>query len=784
MFVTMERIAGITLGEWLAAPRRRDDILRVLIGAGRGLAAAHAAGVLHRDFKPANVMVGEDGRVRVVDFGLARTASASSSPPSEPSPAGSAGATASEATPAPWHVPSSPQILTRPGLVMGTPGHIAPEQQRGEPADARSDQYGYAVAAFVALTGKLPYPRHLGARAARGLDEPRTPWPRTVPKTIRHIIDRGLAQRREDRYPTLALMVAALERASSPRALRSLMLAGIGSMLALAMLGVVWQKHRTAACNIEDTVLRDAWGSRQRSAVEHAFRATGRANAGESFALVAARLDAFGTQWLSLRRDSCEATYVRGDQTEQVMALRSACLNRALAGTKALVGVLSEVDAKTLDRFTAAFPPSLIECSNLVALQGNANPLPDDPALRAEIEDVELGIAGMSSLIVAGRGPASIDRGNELLARARATGHLPLIAKVAVRLGHATFAAARTSEERTHSEVLLHEAMRLAADSGQNTLLAEISSYLFAILAYGQTRIAEAEAMLPMVEAIVDRVGAPADQKIELLIGKAAIHRMRNRYPQALELLEQVVQLSQTVDSQQKNYGIYAAIDKGRIHAELGQHDLALRAHSRAMAAMRMSYGNGHPRIIYGLATLAIAQARAGQRDAALASIAGARQLATSLPPDEPRLKSIPGAEGDVWRYSGDCARAIPAYRDALAQFTAADGPEHPLTLEVQRYLGMCLGVTHQLAEAVQQLEHALAVQRKIADTPSNTAETAFALGEVLWSMPDQRPRARSLVEEAASFWRRDDAARHAERAQTWLEAHQITAPRSAPASR
>src|SRR5690606_16575386 len=135
-FVAMEFVRGETVQAWLAArPRGVDEILDVFLQAGRGLAAAHAAGLVHRDFKPDNVMIGADGRVRVLDFGLARG--------SEPEPP----------APPPAAAPDLDAPLTVTGALLGTPAYMAPEQAAGAsaPVDARSDQFSFCVALYEAL---------------------------------------------------------------------------------------------------------------------------------------------------------------------------------------------------------------------------------------------------------------------------------------------------------------------------------------------------------------------------------------------------------------------------------------------------------------------------------------------------------------------------------------------------------------------------------------------------------------------------------------------------------
>ena len=140
-FIAMEFVDGETLRTWLETPRALPEILAAFVGAGRGLAAAHAVGLVHRDFKPDNVLVGRDGRARVLDFGLAR-------PPSGP-----------ELQPSAIDLDADPRAtaLTRDGALLGTPAYMAPEQHLGLTADARSDQFAFAVALFDAVYGQPPF---------------------------------------------------------------------------------------------------------------------------------------------------------------------------------------------------------------------------------------------------------------------------------------------------------------------------------------------------------------------------------------------------------------------------------------------------------------------------------------------------------------------------------------------------------------------------------------------------------------------------------------------------
>ena len=198
VFVAMEYVEGHSLRRWLEAPRTLAKILDVYLAAGEGLAAAHRAGLVHRDFKPDNVLVGSDGRPRILDFGLARGPDRErvAQPPSF----------ADDAV-------ASATSMSRHGVLLGTPAYMAPEQHLGERADARSDQFGFCVALYQAVYRSLPFPsedlRALSLAIVTGRHTP-TPTRPGVPERLRRLILRGLSVNPEARYADMDALLAEL----------------------------------------------------------------------------------------------------------------------------------------------------------------------------------------------------------------------------------------------------------------------------------------------------------------------------------------------------------------------------------------------------------------------------------------------------------------------------------------------------------------------------------------------------------------------------------------------
>ncbi len=240
IFIAMELVVGSTLRKWLAdRPRAWREIVAIYARAGRGLAQAHASGIVHRDFKPDNVLIGDDGRVRVTDFGLARSVREEDAPLSsgtEPK-----NVALDSAVPAP---------LTRTGTLAGTPAYMGPEQLDGTAVDARSDIYAFCVALYEAVYGELPFGStsllaHYQEKKSGAIHAPSAPG--DVPARVRRLLLVGLRPQPENRYASMEELLRGLDRATKRSPIDPRRQAGVAAILVLLAVGAFaslrWLRH-------------------------------------------------------------------------------------------------------------------------------------------------------------------------------------------------------------------------------------------------------------------------------------------------------------------------------------------------------------------------------------------------------------------------------------------------------------------------------------------------------------------------------------------------------------
>lgn len=337
IFLAMEYMDGGTLASFLREkPRGWRETLRLFLLAGRGLAAAHRAGLVHRDFKPENVLVAKDGRVAVTDFGLSRLegddeeiSNSGVRAARDEARRGRAGA------------------VTFAGALLGSPAYMAPEQMRGGESDARSDLFSFCVALHEALYGVRPYAGETmnqlleAFRAGRLVEVKNT---KGVPARLQRALLQGLRAAPVERPRDMDALLDALE--PPPRTWPRW--AALGAAILLAGGVVVAQRAAPKPCADIEAQLGGAWDASRRQAARAAFLATGLDYAPGALDSAERALDERAAEWVATGRDSCEATRVRGDQSEELFALRSDCLRDGLLELATLGERFARADAATV----------------------------------------------------------------------------------------------------------------------------------------------------------------------------------------------------------------------------------------------------------------------------------------------------------------------------------------------------------------------------------------------------------------------------------------------------
>jgi tetratricopeptide (TPR) repeat protein/predicted Ser/Thr protein kinase len=373
VFLAMEFLPGPTLRAWLMdEPRPWAVVLRHLIDAGRGLAAAHQQGMIHRDFKPANLLFGADDRVRVVDFGLARAAGDVRLEPVVASTAESSQAFAAE--------------LTLTGEIMGTPAYMAPEQARHEAVDARSDQYSFCVALYEALFGMRPHVGRSTAEVLVAVAEGQVrPPPRNtkVPSRIVRAIMRGLSADPAQRFPSMDALLDELTLRERGR----WRLLGGAAVLAVGL--GMFAAAGEPPCPSFDEDLDEAWGGDRRATVASSFVATSASGAQSSLELTSERLDAYAREWLDARRDACEAHLVRREQSAELHDRRVACLVERRAELATLTQAFAAADVRVVEQapLAAAELSPISECGDHERLQRQPHMDPTRQELRVRLAE-------------------------------------------------------------------------------------------------------------------------------------------------------------------------------------------------------------------------------------------------------------------------------------------------------------------------------------------------------------------------------------------------------------
>jgi len=647
-FFAMEFVEGKTLRRWLGGEPTREAVLEVFSAAARGLAAAHAKGLVHRDFKPDNVLVGDDGRVRVIDFGLVRFVD------------GEADAPLVELEDAELD-PSS----TKTGAIVGTPAYMAPEQLRGEPATASSDQFAFSVALFEALCGQRPFQAKTLAMLLVAATNGEISWPSTsarLPRRLREAIERGLSPDPSARFDTMA---AFEQRLDSRRFGRWAPAAVIGSVVIGAVGVQVWLAGRTEVCSGAQAQIAKVWGEAQSVRVEEAIAATEVAYAPRAWETARAELDSYAAAWMEMHREACRATNVSREQSAEVMDLRMSCLDRARADVAAVVEVLGTADdgvVHNVHRVLTQLRP-VERCADVERLQAEF-----EPPAEAEAEAVEAARAQIALAYAedrAGRYDAALAKAEDATGLLEGVDYAPVHVELALLDG----------EVRTHKgqyDDAVRSLEHVVEHGPRNRQWSEVRS-----------------AATSLIHVLSENLRKPEEAL---------------RYvPLARGLAHDSVEHQAAIDNNIGN-----ALKKQSKPAE---SEAAFR---RALAGRIEALGADHISVAQVRGNLAQMLERQGKYDEAEAELARALEgRIAALGPEHPVVANAHNTIGIVKYRRGEYAEAEKSLRRALETRIAALGAEHPDVAATHTNVAVTLIAQGKLAEAEAEGRRAVEVLEK-----------------------------------------------------------------------
>jgi tRNA A-37 threonylcarbamoyl transferase component Bud32/tetratricopeptide (TPR) repeat protein len=717
VFLAMEFVAGQTLQHWLAAKSRTArEVLDVFAKAGRGLAEAHAAGIVHRDFKPSNVLIGDNGRVCVIDFGLAAR-DAHEKPEDEDADA---------------DVPALGDI-TRTGNVLGTPAYMAPEQSRGESLDDRSDQYSFCVALHEALFGARP----LAAADHTTIVTSKLARPGTLARGVRRALARGLQADRGARYASMDALLEALA------ARRLLGWKSLAAAIAVAGIGGGLVAHYSAAqtegpvCGGGEAELAGIWDVQRKAEIARAFLATAKPYAGDAWRQASATLDAYTSAWVATRTDACEATKVRGDQSERLMDQREACLHHHRADLAALSDVFVHADDVVVRNAVAASQqlPNVDQCSDIHYVSTYVTPRP-------EIAAVRMRLASVKALDFAGKISDALSLAEQIEADPRATSDPAIRAEALLWRGLLQVTTGEPTAPQTLIKAVL-AADEVGADRARLEGLVALSELFSRANQPDKARAYEEEAA-----AIAQRLGGEGEAPVLQALVKAQYAEGKGEDARVSAERLVAVERKTTGEASWRTASAMALL--GSVYAALGQDDRALQIEERALTIEVNLLGNEHPSlavientiggVLYSQAKYVAAEPHLRRAVHLLETATGGND-----PECADALNNLGSDLSEQRRYQ----EAVAVHERALAIMSHSLAPDHPGLVYSFAGLGRAYLGLNEPDRAVAFLERA--VKGRAGSELVAMAEAKFLLAKALVASRGDATRALRLALDTRS---------------------------------
>jgi tetratricopeptide (TPR) repeat protein/predicted Ser/Thr protein kinase len=749
VFIAMEFVEGPTLREWIDdKARTSSEVLDVLLPAGEGLVAAHAKGMVHRDFKPDNVILGDDRRVRVMDFGLARSASEGTSGAPE---GGSPGADA--------QLSSSFSVeLTDAGALLGTPAYMSPEQHRGETADERSDQFSFCVVLYEALFGKKPFAGKTIAALSLSITEGRLTEPPAsskVPGWIRKAVLRGLSREPGDRWPNMSALLAELRRDPRRARRRWALLFGTALAVAGAFGGAELREQRQAeACRSEGAQINEVWNDEARERLRRRILGTERSYAARTFEYVALAYDEYAAQWSTAAEQTCLSAQASGVARADDSVARErravACLDERREAASMLLSSLEDPQPGDADlgiekaASAAADLPLISQCTDEAWLmRGVLDPEDDSGGTARQARKL---LVEAETLHRLARYEASVARARESVEIADQTVGPTLRGRARLQLGRSLLETGPFDEAESTLESCYMIATR-GADDQTAALCASLNGYL---VGYQLKRAEAGHLWTRLAEVSLDRAGhGETLARANWHSNSAAVDMADGAAKQAIDHYQQSsdIRCGRLGDDHPQCSRL--KINLAMAHLRNGERARARELLERALSEEEARVGPSHPNLSMMLETLAQIASREQRASDSLAYAKRSVEiLEASVGADNPQL-------GKAY---ANLANALPKeqrkeridlYERALTIIKKHYGETHPWVGGMMVNIALIHVDLEEYEQAQQVYKDALALQEK------SLGSEHVDLISTLFNLADAHSRAGE----------HEDAIREAERA-------------------
>ncbi|MFT3713514.1 MAG: serine/threonine-protein kinase [Archangium sp.] len=749
VFLAMEFIEGESLADFARVDRPLSERLAVLAAAGRGLAAAHAAGIVHRDFKPANVMAGRDGRIRVVDFGLARPTAVVSR----------AGVGSGELPAAATQNTSPGAAVTQHGGIIGTPRYMAPEQFRGETADARSDQFAFCVTAWELVFGTFPFVgRDFESLRTEVLAGRRASSPGGVlPGEAVAALERGLSLDPAQRFPSMDALLAAF----LPRTERRRVPWVLVGALVIALSGGIRLGTRSLDCRQEAVAARARFTTADGATLTTAFETTKLAYAREAAERTVASLERWVGDLASASASTCSAEPLLGART-QLDLERRACVDASAQQLEVLLDAFRSADARIVENAARAVGnlPDVSRC----ATDRQALEHPADPGQQKAASEVRSQLARSAALSDLGQIEPATKAADAALVQARTLSFPPLLAAATLQSAKVRFDSGRFAE----ADALSIESVGIALAARADELALE-GAVATARTAAKRDARADMMTWLSLAKALDARMGHVPALSARVLEAEGLVWRSQNRFDDARSAYERARALSReaklTAVEASAAVGEASALQRlgrcpeaeavfrvgiamleqlaGPSHVRLASplNNLALCVSMRDPDEARTLYeralriasavGDSSPVLSAPLLNMAEFELRRGAPDRAEPYLARARLTISPLGPTHAMAAYLEGLEAKLRFARGDVVGAEQGFQRGLEVIEKVRGAGNADTAEFLLGLGLCAEALGRASDARERLTLALSQLDQANVTPYSRVEAQLALARI-----------------------------------------------------